>query len=98
MVLAERPTNLVAHRVGAAAGIKGRASLVREMPLPFDVGVLQAVRPRANLPRARFGQRDQLGNFRFEISDAPPICCSSSIRPTVKCSIERTSPADPRAI
>ena len=40
--------------------LEGAERLLIEVPLPLDVGILEAVRPRAELARARFAERSQI--------------------------------------
>jgi hypothetical protein len=68
----------------------GGAGLVIEVTLTFDVGVLEAVGPAANLARAAFGQGAEIGNLRFQM-----FKFGKSVK---EWSMERTSPAEPRAM
>jgi hypothetical protein len=69
MGAAELLLDVLLERVCPADGIVFASGLLVEMALALDVGVLKAVGPRADLPRTRFRQRDELCNRRSEISD-----------------------------
>ena len=65
------------------------AGLVVQVPLPGDVGILQAVGPAADLAGDGFATGFEICDLRFQIPKAG--------RTFITPSIERTSPADPRA-